>query len=72
MALILYGQTMCLLTFSVYMLSRYPDVEKRLREEIYAKVGPSGNPSYEQIRNLRYMRAFLNGSSPALTTVITS
>ncbi|PPQ84613.1 hypothetical protein CVT25_015710 [Psilocybe cyanescens] len=52
--------TMCLLTFSVYMLSRYPDVEKRLREEIYAKVGSSGNPSYDQIRELRYMRAFLN------------
>lgn len=54
-------QTMCLLTFSFYMLAEHPDVEKRLREEIFDKVGPTGRPTYDQMRDMKFMRAFLNG-----------
>ncbi|KAH9477758.1 Cytochrome P450 monooxygenase 75 [Psilocybe cubensis] len=52
--------TMCLLTFAVYMLAEHPDIEKRLREEIYDKVGATEAPTYEKMREMRYMKAFLN------------
>ena len=52
---------MCLLTFSLYMLSEHPDIEKRLRKEIYDVVGQTGSPTYDQMREMKYMRAFLNG-----------
>ncbi|KAH9483162.1 Cytochrome P450 monooxygenase 75 [Psilocybe cubensis] len=54
--------TMCLLTFSMYMLTQHPDIEKRLRQEIFDKVGPNGRPTYDQMREMRYLRAFLNDS----------
>jgi hypothetical protein len=43
------------------MLTQHPDIERRLREEIFAKVGPTESPTYEQIREMTFMRAFLNG-----------
>ncbi|KAH9478505.1 Cytochrome P450 monooxygenase 75 [Psilocybe cubensis] len=52
--------TMSLITFSIYMLSEHPEIEKRLRQEIYEKVGPFEAPKYEQMREMKYMRAFLN------------
>ena len=52
---------MCLLTFSFYMLTQHPDIEHRLRQEIFEKVGPTGSPTYEQMREMKYTRAFLNG-----------
>ncbi|KAF8960252.1 cytochrome P450 [Flammula alnicola] len=52
--------TMCLLTFSFYMLTQHPDIEQRLRQEIFEKVGPTGSPTYDQMREMKYMRAFLN------------
>ncbi|PPQ87646.1 hypothetical protein CVT25_011484 [Psilocybe cyanescens] len=52
--------TMCLLAFSVYMLAEHPDIEKRLRQEIYEKVGFTEAPKYEHMREMRFMRAFLN------------
>ncbi|KAJ3499527.1 hypothetical protein NLJ89_g10090 [Agrocybe chaxingu] len=54
--------TMAFLTFAVYMISEHPEFETRLRQEIYDKVGPSGRPTYENVRELKFMRAFLNGS----------
>ena len=53
---------MCLLTFSFYMLTQHPDIEHRLRQEIFEKVGPTGSPTYDQIRELKYVKAFLNGT----------
>jgi len=44
------------------MLAEHPDVEKRLREEIFDKVGPTGRPTHDQMRDMKFMRAFLNGS----------
>ncbi|KDR74319.1 hypothetical protein GALMADRAFT_227391 [Galerina marginata CBS 339.88] len=52
--------TMCLLTYSLYMLSEHPQIEDRLRKEIFESVGPTGNPTYSQIREMKYTRAFLN------------
>jgi len=54
-------QTACLLTCCTYILSQRKDIEQRLRAEILAKVGPSQRPTYDQIREMKYMRAFING-----------
>ena len=43
------------------MLSEHPNIEKRLRQEIYDKVGRTGRPTYDHMREMKYMRAFLNG-----------
>ncbi|KAI0744063.1 cytochrome P450 monooxygenase pc-2 [Daedaleopsis nitida] len=52
--------TACALTFSVYRLSEHPDVFKRLREEILSVVGPTRRPTYDDIRNMKYLRAVIN------------
>ncbi|OBZ77093.1 hypothetical protein A0H81_03489 [Grifola frondosa] len=49
------------LTFAIYLLCEHPAVFKRLREEILQYVGPTRRPTYDDIREMRYLRAFLNG-----------
>ena len=43
------------------MLAEHPDIEGRLRKEIYEKVGETERPTYDQMREMKYMRAFING-----------
>ena len=45
----------------VYFLSQYPEVLKRLRAEILERVGSSNRPTYDDIREMKYLRAVLNG-----------
>lgn len=45
----------------MYMLTQHPDIEKRLRAEVFDTVGPAGSPTYEHMRQMKYVRAFLNG-----------
>jgi len=47
----------------VYFLSVYPVVLARLREEILSKVGPIRRPNHDDIRELKYLRAVINGIS---------
>lgn len=49
---------------AVYFLSQHPDVLRRLREEILSKVGPERRPTYNDIREMKFLRAFINGESP--------
>ncbi|KAG7440390.1 cytochrome P450 monooxygenase pc-3 [Guyanagaster necrorhizus] len=51
--------TASLLTFAVYMMSEHPEVATRLRSEILEKVGTK-TPTFEDIRDMKYLRAFLN------------
>nr|BAL14713.1 cytochrom P450 [Phlebia brevispora] len=51
-----------MMTVTVYFLSQYPNVLKRLREEILEKVGPINRPTYDDIREMKYLRAVLNES----------
>ncbi|KAH8101718.1 cytochrom P450 [Cristinia sonorae] len=48
------------LTFAVYFLCMYPHVLRRLRKEILETVGPSRRPDYNEIKDMKYLRAFLN------------
>ncbi|TFK37275.1 cytochrome P450 monooxygenase pc-3 [Crucibulum laeve] len=52
--------TAATLTFIFYFLSLYPDITVRLREEILAKVGPTRRPDYDDIRDMKYLRAVIN------------
>jgi cytochrome P450 len=48
------------LTFVVYLLSTHPRVLSRLREEIATKIGLRNYPTYEAIRDMKYLRAVIN------------
>ncbi|KAI6122897.1 cytochrome P450 [Pisolithus croceorrhizus] len=48
------------LTFLVYMLSQRPDVLRRLRAEVLSSVGSSRRPTYDDVREMKYMRAVIN------------
>ncbi|KZT30241.1 cytochrome P450 monooxygenase CYP63 [Neolentinus lepideus HHB14362 ss-1] len=50
----------CLLTFVTYFMAMHPEVTRRLRAEVLHHCGPTGIPTYENIRNLRYMRAVIH------------
>uniref|UniRef100_A0A0W0ETJ6 Putative cytochrome P450 monooxygenase CYP63 n=1 Tax=Moniliophthora roreri TaxID=221103 RepID=A0A0W0ETJ6_MONRR len=52
--------TACLLTYVTYFMAIYPDVAQKLRQEVLQHCGANDAPSYEQIRDLKYMRAVLN------------
>ncbi|KXN86976.1 Cytochrome P450 52A3-A [Leucoagaricus sp. SymC.cos] len=52
--------TTSLLTFSLYMLIEHPDIEQRLRQEIQSKVGFERAPTSQDIKEMKYLRAFLN------------
>ncbi|KAF9526730.1 cytochrome P450 [Crepidotus variabilis] len=48
------------LTFAFYMLAEHPEIEARLRKEIISTVGPNKRPTYDDIREMKYLRAFIN------------
>ncbi|KAI0637982.1 cytochrome P450 monooxygenase pc-2 [Trametes polyzona] len=52
--------TAATLSFVVYMLCLYPDVFRRLREEVLEALGSTQMPTFEDIRNLKYLRAVIN------------
>ncbi|KAK0481264.1 cytochrome P450 [Armillaria novae-zelandiae] len=60
--------TSSLLTFAVYMMCEHPDMVARLRSEILEKVG-TGKPTYNDIRDMKYLRAFLNETLRLYPTV---
>lgn len=59
--LIINVQSAALLTFAVYQLSEHPDILARLREEILNKVGSTRRPDYDDIRDMKFLRAVING-----------
>lgn len=52
--------TAATITFVIYMLAQHPDVLLRLREEILTKVGSSRRPTYDDMRDMKYLRAVIN------------
>jgi len=52
--------TAALLTFTIYLCTQHPDVWDKMRAEVLSVCGPDGMPSYESLRELKYMRAVVN------------
>ncbi|EJD37697.1 cytochrome P450 [Auricularia subglabra TFB-10046 SS5] len=52
--------TAALLTFTTYLCAMHPEAFQKMRDEAMQVCGPTGQPSYEVIRQLKYMRAVLN------------
>ncbi|KXS12712.1 cytochrome P450 [Gonapodya prolifera JEL478] len=48
------------LTWVFYMLSYHPEVEAKCREEIIRVFGDDGQPTYEKIKELKYLTATFN------------
>ncbi|KAF8882235.1 cytochrome P450 monooxygenase CYP63 [Infundibulicybe gibba] len=46
--------TACVLTFITYFMATHPDVTKRLREEVLQQCDVHAQPTYEQLKNLKY------------------
>ncbi len=44
------------------MMCEHPDMASRLRSEILERVGNSRTPTNEDIREMKYLRAFINGT----------
>ena len=42
------------------MIHRYPTALARLRQEVLSVVGPHRTPTYEDIREMKFMRAVIN------------
>ncbi|KAH0839505.1 cytochrome P450 [Lanmaoa asiatica] len=51
------------LTFVVWMLSQHPNVLHKLREEILTVVGNSRSPTTKDLREMKYLKAVINGTS---------
>ncbi|KAJ7097193.1 cytochrome P450 monooxygenase pc-1 [Mycena belliarum] len=54
--------TMHVMTIVIYFLSMYSDVCTRLRSEVLEHVGPTRRPTYEDIKDMKYLRAVINES----------
>ncbi|KAJ3808258.1 cytochrome P450 [Lentinula aff. lateritia] len=52
--------TASLLTFAIYVLTERPELTERLRKEILEFVGSNARPTYKNIADMKYLRAFLN------------
>ncbi|TFK21754.1 cytochrome P450 monooxygenase pc-3 [Coprinopsis marcescibilis] len=59
------------LTFAVYNLTQHPDITAKLRQEVFDKVGESRAPTFENIKEMKYLRAFINGKLTALFSLST-
>ncbi|KAH9849997.1 cytochrome P450 monooxygenase pc-3 [Lenzites betulinus] len=61
--------TAATLTFAVYLMALYPHVFQRLRAEVLEKVGPTHMPTFDDVRNMKYLRAVINETLRLYPTV---
>ncbi|KAL3493768.1 cytochrome P450 [Aspergillus germanicus] len=52
--------TAATLSWAFYELSHYPEIYARLRAEVIEKVGPTRAPTYEDLKNMPYLRHTIN------------
>lgn len=50
-----------LLTFTIYCFTQHPEVMEKARQEIISTIGLTKAPTYEDIKDMKYLRAVLNG-----------
>jgi len=44
------------------MLAEHPEVLRRLRQEILEKIGPQRRPTYDDFRDMKFLKAVINGA----------
>ncbi|KAH8818590.1 cytochrome P450 [Flagelloscypha sp. PMI_526] len=49
-----------LLSFSIYKLAEHPDIAEKLQAEVLEYVGPNRPPTFADIKEMKYLRAFVN------------
>jgi cytochrome P450 len=54
------SKTASTITSVIYILATNPTILARLREEVLSKVGPTARPTYDDIRDMKYLRAVIN------------
>lgn len=52
-------QTANTITYAVHMPAEHPKVLDRLRKEILQVVGESSRPTYQDVKDMRYLRAVI-------------
>ncbi|KAL1980804.1 hypothetical protein VTN96DRAFT_3538 [Rasamsonia emersonii] len=52
--------TAATLSWAFYELSHYPEVVAKLRQEILATVGPTRAPTYDDLKNMTYLKHTIN------------
>jgi cytochrome P450 len=52
--------TACTLAWIIYELSLQPEIVKKLRHEIIEKVGLERTPTYEDLKDMKYLQSVLN------------
>ena len=52
--------TAATLSWAMYELANYPSIWKALRDEILGVVGPTKEPSYEDLKNMKYLNNTIN------------
>ncbi|KAG6836865.1 hypothetical protein H0H93_002108 [Arthromyces matolae] len=48
------------ISYAIYSLAKHPDVLNRLRNEILSKLGNSNRPTYDDMKDMKYLRAVIN------------
>lgn len=61
-AVLLAGRdtTAATLSWTVYEMAKYPEVVRKLRAEILHTVGPTCAPTYDDLKNMTYLKQILN------------
>lgn len=54
-------QTSATITIAIYLLTMHPEVLARLRKEVIDTVGSVNPPTYDDLREMKYLRAVING-----------
>lgn len=55
------------LSWTFYELARHPEVYQKLRAEILNTVGPTSAPTYEHLKNMKYLRVSRFSSLQVIT-----
>ncbi|KAF8075954.1 cytochrome P450 monooxygenase pc-3 [Lyophyllum atratum] len=48
------------ISYAIHMLAKHPLVLSRLRDEILTKIGSSRRPTYDDMKDMKYLRAVIN------------
>lgn len=62
MSVLLAGRdtTAATLSWAFYEISHYPNIYSKLRNEVLATIGEAKSPTYEDLRNMKYLRNTVN------------